>query len=523
MSHALRHDLWQTLVEKRRIMAAVLPGVALALLNSNVFDLPHTDMIDAFASDRYRIQWVFGAYLLGGALGMALTRTSSMRFGLRETYVGALLLFALAAALAGSATQVVWMTPARFVQGLAMGLSISSGMILLWREFPIHRELAMALYGMAVYVPSLAGAVVGGLATAWISWRMIFWIDIPLALAMAAVAWRLLPPDRSLQRSSMRFDFFGAMILICCVISLNVIVDLGQYWGWTNSRFLVSWLVGGIVAVMAFVVWGLYGQNPLIALRPLARRHFAYGLAIKVAFTVNLYVVLEMVSSYMINLRHYQWWQGALVIAAALIAMIIGIVMGVLIGSNDNRKLRMSVGLIIMSLTTWQLAVLDVYTAKTLLAAILAVWGWGAGLVCGPALTTTFERLSFQQAMEGAGVFNIARTLPAFVVGGLAITLVVRHGDENFDWYRLDIQHNRPVVQQALRDVTQHAINRGSDHTSASRQAHAVLTGWVHANSTTYGYQDVFRFMALVPCIGLIFVAAVHIPTTDDAHEDAAV
>lgn len=512
MTHSqLAHDLLATLASRWRVMVAVLPGVVLALLQSTALDLPMVNVVDALDSDHYRIQWIMGAYVLGGALGMAFTGFCGRRMGLKRTYIAGLVLFAAASGFAGFARDVFTMTPCRYAQGFGMGLTIASAMVIIWRTFPIHKELAMAIYGMAIYFPSILGASLGGLATAGLSWRLIFLANPPLGALIAVTAWRLLPAERPAGSGQARFDWIGVVLLTASVVTINVVLDMGQYWGWFSSRFFAPWLVAAAAAWAGFFIWGFSAAHPLINLRTLSMRRFGLGLGIKVAYSINLYVMISLLANYMINLRGYQWWQGALVIMAALFTMIVALLVGVRFGTDANRRWRMFAGLALMAITTWQLGIVDVYTAKTLQAAILALWGVGAGLVCGPALLTTFEGMSNEQTLDTAGVFNIARSLPAFIVGALLVTLLARHTDENFDWLRLNIRDNRPIVEQTLRDGRSHMVAQGSAHTVAVKQSHALLGKWVKANARAYAFQDAFRLLALAPCMGMFFVLVVPI------------
>jgi len=515
MTHGqLAHDLLATLASRWRVMVAVLPGVVLALFQSTALDLPMVNIVDALDSDHYRIQWIMGAYVLGGALGMAFTSFCGRRLGLKRTYLVGLILFSAASGWAGLSNDIVMMTPCRFVQGFGMGLTIASAMVIIWRSFPIHKELAMAIYGMAIYVPSILGASLGGLATAGLSWRLIFLANPPLGALIAVLAWRLLPYEKPEGNGKARFDGIGVALLATSVVTINVVLDMGQYWGWFSSRFFAPWFVAAAAACAGFFIWGFSAAHPLINLRTLAMRRFGLGLGIKVAYSINLYVMISLLASYMINLRGYQWWQGALIIFAALATMIVALLFGIRIGTDANRRLRMFAGLTLMAVTTWQLGVVDVYTAKTLQAAILAVWGVGAGLVCGPALLTTFEGMTNEQTLDTAGVFNIARSLPSFIIGALLVTLLARHTDVNFDWLRLNISHNRPIVEESLRDGTSHMVEQGSAHTVAVKQTHALLGKWVKANSRAYAFQDAFRLLALAPCVGLLLVLVVPIGIT---------
>src|SRR5262249_17908273 len=159
-------------------------------------------------------------------------------------------------------------------------------------------------------------------------------------------------------------------------------------------------------------------------LRVLALPQFALGLFIKILFSISLYVLVHFLSGYMIQLRGYQWWQGGLVLLAGVATMLLGILVGISVGNDGNRRLPMGSGLLLMCLAVALLARVDVYTAKQWQAACVALWGFGAGLVAGPALLTTFEGLSDEEILRTAGIFNVCRSIPVFFVSGfLAIFL----------------------------------------------------------------------------------------------------
>jgi EmrB/QacA subfamily drug resistance transporter len=510
--HPLASHLLAAARRRWRLLLAVLPGLALTMLHSTVLDLPRADVVAALDSDRYRIQWLTGAYTLGSAVGMGLTAYIGGRLGLRLAYLLAVVLFSGAGGACAGVSEVLWMAPLRLVQGLGTGLLISTGMVLLWRAFRVHKELAMALYGMGVFLSALAGAPLGGLLTAWYSWRLLFALNLPLGVLVGLLAWWALPPDRPAGRAGAPFDWLGLGLLACCVVTLSVVLDLGQYWGWLTSPFFVPWLSGLVVSVAALVAWGLWAPSPLINLRPLAVRHFTLGLGIKVAVTVNLYVLVGLLSGYMIGLRGYQWGQGSLVLLAALAGMSVALPAGTLWGTDGNRKARMFLGLALMALATGLLSVLDLYTARGWQAVHLAIWGAGAGLVVGPALLTTFEGLSTEQALRTAGVFNILRSLPVLVAAGTLGTLLTRQADAQFDVLRQTIRYNRPVVTRTLRGSEKYLLLQGSNRALAGKQAHAALGQWVHANARAFALQGVLRLLALVPAAGLVLVLLVHVP-----------
>jgi DHA2 family multidrug resistance protein len=494
-------------------MTAVLPGVALALLHSTMLDVPSADLIDAIDTDRYRIHWISGSYLLGSALGMALTGFCGHLLGLRGAYLLGLAMFSLIGAACGLVNEIIWMAPLRFGQGLGNGLTISVGMVLVWRALPTQRAFAMAMYGMAVYVPAMLGVVLGGLLTTWFDWRWIFFLLAPLGLTIWAVAWWLLPaveacdPDpRTTEPKQNRFDLFGFALLATWIAAMNVALDMGQYWGWQTSRHFVIWAGLFLVAFSTFVGWGLTARHPLINLRVFGRRNTTLGLGIKALFSINVLALASLLTLYMVNLRGYQWWQTGLVFLPAAGMMAIGIAVGIAVGRPWNRRWRMFTGLAVMIAATAQLTVLDVYTSKFWLAGVLSVWGAGAGIVIGPALITIFEGLELPDAMQMAGVFNILRSQPAFVATVTLATFWTQDTDAYFDFMRQDIHTNRPVVTQSYRTAQSHFITRGSPHQESVKQSHALVRKWTHANARAFALQVIMRDLAWLTAPALVLV-----------------
>ena len=216
----------------------------------------------------------------------------------------------------------------------------------------------------------------------------------------------------------------------------------------------------------------------------------------------------------MIQLRGYQWWQGALVLAAGVATMPLGIVAGIAVGHDANRRLRMGGGLSLMCLAVTLLAGIDVYTAKEWQAACVALWGVGAGLVAGPALLTTFEGLREEEILRAAGIFNVCRSIPVFIVSGLLAVLLTQRADAHFDYLRQTVQDNQPAVAEALRNTESHFVERGYPAGTATRQAHATLGMWTRANARANAVRDVLLMLALAPALGLVLVLFVPIRGT---------
>ncbi|MFM8411962.1 MAG: MFS transporter [Alphaproteobacteria bacterium] len=500
------HDL--ALAGRRRAaVLGALPALVTVAIHGSVLDLPRADVVDALDADRYRIYWIIGAWLLGNATGMASTAFFRDRFGLRRTMVGAMLVFALASSACAATASVVQMAPLRLLGGYSAGLVLCSSMLVLWREFPHDTELPMTLYGMGVWLSTLAGSIAGGLLVATFGWRSLFLVQFPLGLLAAGCAADQLPDDRPVPGSAApSFDVIGLAVLASWVGTMVPVFVLGHYWGWFDSPWFTPFGIAFGLATAAFVAWGTLSARPIVDLRPLAHRNFGLGLVVKAALALDVTVLVSLLSGWMIGARGYQWWQGSLVFLPALLAMALAMVAGARFGRDRDRKARIFVGLAVASAVTWHVAHVDLYTYKVLVAAWLAAWGAGAGLAIGPIMLTIFEGLPRETLGHAAGTFNIFRALPVFAVGTLLVVFHAMQGDAHFDRLRLAVTRDRPIVSATRSSIERRLASHGVPPERRTAQAHAVLAGWVGRNAAAFALEDVLRVLALVTAAALLVV-----------------
>src|ERR1019366_1930712 len=347
-----------------RLIVALAPGLLLLMVNVTLLSLIGAELTNALNSDRYRIQWIAGGYALGFMTGCMTTRLLSSQVGLSWCFWGSLLLFVLSAGFCGTVDSVFAMTPLRFLQGYGMGMALTSAMLLLWQRFGGHIPAWMALYGIIIFAGALMGAPLGGLLVHWLSWRWVFLIHFPLGALVLLLAWVGLPDDRPAVRGPLRLDWIHLAMTLGMLLCVTVVLDMGQFWGWLDSPNLVAWLAGLVVLASGFVVWGIVMPTPLISLRPLACPQYAGALLVKIIYSINIYALIDLLSNYMVRMRGYQWWQGSVVLLSALVLMLAAVCAGLHFGTSANRKARLVIGLIVMTVATWQLSAIDLYTSK---------------------------------------------------------------------------------------------------------------------------------------------------------------
>jgi len=155
----------------------------------------------------------FGGLLLGGRSGDLLER--------RRIFIGGLLIFVLASLLDGLATDQGWLIAARAAQGVGAAMAAPTALSLIAVTFPEGppRNRAMAVYSAMAILGVVAGLIVGGLVVTYLSWRWVMFVNVPIGLAVAALAARMLPKTG---RRAGRFDLPGAITATARVAALVV-------------------------------------------------------------------------------------------------------------------------------------------------------------------------------------------------------------------------------------------------------------------------------------------------------------
>ena len=235
--------------------------------------LPHIQR--AFGFSGSGLEWVVNAYaltfggllLLGGRAGDLLGR--------RKVFIAGLLLFAAASLAGGFATSQAWLLAARAVQGVGGAITAPTALALITTTFPegTPRNRAMGVYAAMSVAGGAVGLLAGGLLTTYASWRWVLFVNVPIGLAAALAAPRVLGES---ERQRGRFDLPGAITgtggLAALVYGLsNAATSPDGVSHWGDAKVVVS-LVASVVLLAAFAVIEIRSQHALLPLRLLRDR-----------------------------------------------------------------------------------------------------------------------------------------------------------------------------------------------------------------------------------------------------------
>src|SRR5215217_8910260 len=253
---------------ERKWLALVLLAAAqfVVVLDASIVNVALPSIGTALAFSQDNLSWVVNAYTLTFGGFLLLGGRMADLLGRRRLFIAGLILFAGASLAGGLAQSDVWLIVARAVQGLGAALLSPAALSLvttLFAEGP-ERNKALGVWGAVAGSGGAAGVLLGGMLTQWAGWEWVLFVNVPIGIAAALVAPRLLPESRDTE-SDRVFDVAGATTVTAgLALLVYTLVDANNA-GWTSKQTIV---LGGLAVVLlvAFVFIERRTSNPLMPL-----------------------------------------------------------------------------------------------------------------------------------------------------------------------------------------------------------------------------------------------------------------
>jgi DHA2 family multidrug resistance protein len=444
--------------------------------------------------------WSISSYMLAAAVVQPLAGWIGRRFGEVRTFVSSVLLFMVFSALCGLATSMPMLIAARLMQGLVSGPMMSVAQALLLRNYPSHlRGLALGLWAMVVIVAPIFGPILGGYITDNYSWPWLFYINIPVGAAAAAIAWSLLRKRES-HRVKVPVDAVGLALLVIGVGALQFMLDNGNDKDWFHSAEIVWAAVLAFVALAFLIPWELTDRHPIVDLHLFQRRNFWVGTvavaAAYFAFTgVNVVFPLWLQTT----LGYTATWAGMAMAPVGLIA----IVMAPIVGRNLHRlNLRVcaTISFCIIATSLFWVAKQNETASFGQLALPRLLQGAGLALFFLPLNQMLMSGISSRDLASAAGLSNFTRTIAGSMATAICVWL----------WTDRSEHHHAHLVQHVTADspawasYQQQLAEQGIQGT----QAFAWVERLIGLQAGTLGANDLFNllavlFLALIPLVWL--------------------
>ncbi len=354
------------------------------------------------------LQWVIDGYTLIFAALLLSAGALSDRFGAGTAFGIGLATFTAASVACGVAPEFGVLIAARMAQGAGAAIMLPASLALIREAYSNGRERAraIALWSFGAAVASSAGPALGGLLTL-LSWRMIFFINLPVGLF---ALWLLVRVSRSPRRTA-RFDWVGQVTAIVGMGALTYGLIEGGATGFTAPQVLGA-LALALVAVIAFVFSQLRGAQPMVPLQLFRSRAVAVPIGVGFAFTVGFYGLVFLLSLYLQELRGLSPLTTGLSFVPMTALGVVVTLVAARMAARFGQRVPIVLGQMLMAIGLASLIVAVGVQAPVLLLVCLTMpIGAGSALTIPTITALLVGSVPAERAGTASGVLNTSRQL----------------------------------------------------------------------------------------------------------------
>jgi EmrB/QacA subfamily drug resistance transporter len=401
----------------------VILGMILAILDATIVNVAIPTLGRDFHTSISTIQWVMTAYLLAFASAIPFTGWATGELGAKRLWMGSLVLFLTGSVLSGSAWSIESLIAFRVVQGAGAGLIMPVGQTILAQAAgPQRIGRVMSVVGVPMLLAPIFGPVIGGAIVEAISWRWIFFVNLPVGLVAIGLAWRLLPKAGS--RPGQHLDLRGlALLSPGLALFIYGMSEAANAGGFGDERTLTG-IVLGLVLVALFAWHAMRrGGTALLDVSLFARRGFATAAATNLLLGIALFGALILLPLY------YQIVRGESPLATGLLLVPQGVgaalAMPIAGRLTDEIGARIVVpaGILVALAGTGAYTQVGAETSYPLLAGSLFVIGLGLGSTIMPSMAVAYQAVAPEAFPNATSAINIIQRVAGSV--GTALLAVV--------------------------------------------------------------------------------------------------
>ena len=410
----------------RRLLAVgsvVVLGAIMSILDITVVNVAINKLSEEFQTSLETIQWVATGYTLALATVIPLSRWAADRFGTKRVYLTAIALFMIGSALAGTAWSVQSLIFFRVLQGLGGGMIMPAGMTILTQAAgPQRVGRVMSVLGVPMLLGPIFGPILGGWLVDDISWRWIFFINVPVGVVALILGMRIL--DRDTPKPTEKLDWQGLLMLSPGLAALIYgLAQVPKAGGFGSAEVLVP-AIAGAVLIAGFILRALKTSHPLIDLKLFRNGTFSISSVSMVLFVVAFFGAMLMFPLYFQTVRAESALSAGLLLAPQGIgAMLTMPIAGVLTDRIGPGRIVQS-GIVVIVAAMIVFTQLGADTSYWLIGGALFVMGLGMGMTMMPIMSAALRTLTKADAAGASTSLNIVQQIGASI-GTATISVIL--------------------------------------------------------------------------------------------------
>ena len=376
------------------------------------------------------ISWVLTAYLIAVAIASPPIGWISRRVGRKRFLLSVIIGFLICSMLAGSANSLAEIVTYRFLQGMFGAALVPLAHHILLDVYPKEKHgYALGWWSVGVMMGAIFGPTLGGALTEFLSWRWVFYVNVPLgAVAFTVIALFLPESEREVKK---RFDWTGFLMLTVALASMQLMLDRGNRLDWFESTEIVI-QAGLFVGFMyLFVIHILTTRQPFIDPRIFRNKNLSIALLLTLLHGVILVGLTGLLPPFLQNLMGIPVLTVGLILAPrGIFTALTATLSGQLLGRLDPRPVIL-VGMSMLALSMWMLANFTPETTPIYFVVVIALQGAGFGMFFVPVNTVAFGTLPAEHRGDATAFMSLVRKIGSSVGVSILVGQFIRGAQSN--------------------------------------------------------------------------------------------
>ena len=446
--------------------------------------------------------WVITSFGVANAISIPITGWLAKRFGEVRLFLVSTLLFVLASWLCGISHSLEMLIVFRVLQGAVAGPIIPLSQSLLLNNYPPEkRGMALAFWSMTIVVAPICGPILGGWISDNIHWGWIFFINVPIGLAVVLISWKLLE-GRESRISHQPVNTVGLILLALGVGALQLMLDQGRELDWFNSTEIVVLTIIAAVGLIALIIWELTDDNPVVDVSLFKSRNFTVGcVSTSLAFLVysGTVVLIPLLLQQVYN--YTATWAGLAAAPVGLLPILLAPIIGKF-GNKIDMRILITISFMVYALTFYWRAV-TFEPEMTFMDVALPQFVQGLAVACFfmPLTTITLSGLPPEKMASASSLFNFLRTLAGSI--GTSLT--------TFIWYNREAVHHTQLAEviNPYNPISQQFFQTMGSFGLSEEQTASYLARQITAQGFIIGANEIFLVSAItfISLVALIWFA----------------
>jgi EmrB/QacA subfamily drug resistance transporter len=454
--------------ENRRwwTLAAMCFALFMVMLDNTVVNVALPSIQRSFDASLSSLEWTINAYSLSFAVLLVTGGRLGDIFGRRKVFLIGVVVFAAASATIGFAPTEGWLVASRALQGCGAALMMPGTLSIITNTFPpAERGKAIGTWAGVSAIALALGPLLGGWLTEDVSWRAIFFINIPVAVIAVAVTLFAAHESRD-ETATREVDVPGIATLTVGLTALVLALVEANAWGWGSVRIIGLFAVA-LVGLSAFAVIERRSRAPIVDFGFFQSRSFVGANVVAFAISFGMFAVFFFLALYMQNVLGYSPLEtGVRFLPSTVVIMVAGPLSGRL-ADRVGPRTPLVIGLLLVTVSlAWQSRI-QVDTSFGFLVVPFILLGLGMGFTMSPMSTAAMNAVDRTKAGVASGTLSMTRmvggTFGVAALGALVAT-IGRH----------DLAQSLPRVPEPVRERLVDALGSGASVAGAPGNVRAA-------------------------------------------------